>query len=151
MPFINIVLATATGLVLLPHTFIQFIRPSLQIETGKLFSSPAARMWSNQYRRVLGKHGISFWIMRLTRNCIRRYVSHGCGDMTRGYGPSLVRDTHTWRMVQALHHCCAVFVTGFVWKGFIHTAVIKSVILLLAVKRIISLYSQRPKWLSVGN
>jgi hypothetical protein len=124
----SLYLVSAAWFTALPSAFIQFIRPSLQIETGKLFSSPAAWMWPNQYRQVLGKDGISFWIMRLTRNCIQRYVSHGCGDTMRGYGPSLVRDTHAWRTVKALHHCCAVSVTGFVRRVFGHTTVIKRVI-----------------------
>jgi hypothetical protein len=53
MPYMVIVLSFSCMIYSASERLIQFIRPSLQIETVKLISFPQARKWPNRYQRIL--------------------------------------------------------------------------------------------------
>ena len=78
--------------------FYQFIRPRYACCDGLL-------MFHSHDTDVVVVDADGYWLaegtslrsMRLTRNCIRRCVSHGRGDaVKKGIASSLVRNVHAW-------------------------------------------------------
>jgi hypothetical protein len=123
----SLYIVPAAWFVALPSAFIQFIKPSLHIKMGKLILFPKARKWPNRYRRILVIGDIA-QIYAFDQELHLAICITWMWWRNERRGPSLVRDTHAWRTVQALHHCCAVFLTGFVRQVLSHTTVIKRVL-----------------------